>query len=75
MMTLQQKVAMLEALPVMVEPFDAMICHRLLCVMKIGTDWHECAYYLDDLARKGIVKHIGNNGPDGHSQYRLNRKE
>lgn len=67
-MNVLQKVALLTLLP-SIHKIDAIQCsNKFNEAFDVKIDWHEFAYYLDELHRKDILE-ISKSG--GFTQYRL----
>ena len=69
-MNVEQKTAILNSLKVL-QVFDAMTIMRLVNRLGNNLDWHECAYYLDELHTRGIVRRTGQYH-DRLTEYELN---
>ena len=69
-MNVEQKTAILNSLKVL-QVFDAMTIMRLMNRLSNNLDWHECAYYLDELETRGIVRRTGRYH-DRLTEYELN---
>ena len=71
-MTTLEKAGLLAILPKMTGRIDAIQCAGSFnAIYKTELDWHEFAYYLDELRRKGILIQVGKRA--GFEQYQLNK--
>ena len=69
-MNVEQKTAILNSFKVLGK-FDAMTVARSANLLGNDIDWHECAYYLDELHTRGIVRRTGQYH-DRLTEYELN---